>query len=315
VASGWLWIGFLAIVFIMLALDLGIFHKKDHVIGTREALAWTAVWVGLSLIFNVVIYYMYEGHWFGIGSDRAVDGGDAALEFLTGYLIEKTLSLDNIFVIALIFGYFKVPLEYQHRVLFWGILGALVMRGAMILIGAELITRFSWMVYVFGGFLIVTAVRMLRSSHGEMDPENNMLVRIARRVYPVSKQLDGHNFFTHVDGRRAMTPLFLVLLVVESSDVIFAVDSIPAIFAVTSDPYLVFTSNIFAILGLRSLYFALASLLDRFRYLKESLVFILGYVGVKMIASHHLKIPAWFSLGVIAGILAIGIIASVRPKK
>lgn len=308
----WLWGGFLVFVFIMLALDLGVFNKKDHVVSTKEALAWTGVWIAISLCFNVLLYFMYENHWFGIGV--GLDGKDAAVEFFTGYLIEKSLSLDNIFVIALIFGYFKVPAQYQHRVLFWGILGALIMRGVMIAAGAAMIKNFTWTVYVFGAFLIITAIRMLRSSHDEVNPDNNWLVKLAKRVYRVSSGYVGHDFFTKIDGKRAMTPLFLVLLVVESSDVLFAVDSIPAIFAVTHDPYIVFTSNIFAILGLRSLYFALASLLDKFRYLKESLVVVLAYVGAKMIASHHIPIPPWVSLLVIVGVLTIGVVASIVKK-
>jgi tellurite resistance protein TerC len=310
----WLWGGFLVFVFIMLALDLGVFNKKDHVVSTKEALSWTAVWVFISLCFNVLLYFMYEGHWFGIGTEGGLNGKTAAVEFFTGYLIEKSLSLDNIFVIALIFGYFKVPAQYQHRVLFWGILGALIMRGVMIAAGAAMIKNFSWTVYVFGAFLIITAIRMLRSSHEEVNPDNNWLVKIAKRFYRVSAGYEGHDFFTKIDGKRAMTPLFLVLLVVESSDVLFAVDSIPAIFAVTNDPYIVFTSNIFAILGLRSLYFALASLLEKFRYLKESLVVVLAYVGAKMIASHHFPIPAWVSLLVIVGVLALGVVASIVKK-
>ncbi len=313
--SAWLWVGFIGLVFFLLALDLGVFHKKDHVISTREALTWTAIWVGCSLVFNLVVYLIYEHHLFGIGVSEHLDGRGAAVEFLTGYLIEKTLSLDNIFVIALIFSYFKVPLVLQHRVLFWGILGALVMRGAMIGAGAALIKNFSWMVYVFGGFLIITAIRMLFSKEENIDPNHNVLVRAARKLFTISPELDGNRFFTRHQGARAVTPLFMVLLVVESSDVLFAVDSIPAIFAVTQDPFIVFTSNIFAILGLRSLYFALASLLDRFQYLKQSLVFILGYVGVKMILSHTYHVPAGFSLAVIVGILSIGIVASVVQNR
>jgi tellurite resistance protein TerC len=306
----------LAIVFALLALDLGVFNKTDHVVRTREALAWTAVWVAISLMFNVGIYFMYENHWFGIGLDRNIGGKDAAVEFFTGYLVEKTLSMDNIFVMALIFGYFKVPGQYQHRVLFWGILGALIMRGIMIALGAAMIKNFSWTIYVFGGFLIITAIRMLKSSNEEVHPDNNPLVKLAKKIYRVTPDYEGHNFFSRINGQRAITPLFLVLLVVESTDVVFAVDSIPAIFAITTDPYIVFTSNIFAILGLRSLYFALASLLDKFRYLKESLVFVLGFVGAKMIASHHFHIPPAFSLLVIVSILAIGVLASViRPPK
>jgi tellurite resistance protein TerC len=313
--SVWLWVGFLTLVCAMLALDLGVLNKKDHVVGTKEALTWTAVWIGCALLFNVAVYFIYENHWLGVGVTDHLDGRAAAVEFLTGYLIEKSLSLDNIFVIALIFGYFKVPALYQHRVLFWGIIGALLMRGVMILAGAALIRNFTWMVYIFGGFLIVTAIRMLFSKEENIDPNHNWLVKLARRFFTVAPNLDGNKFFTTFHGKRAVTPLFLVLLVVESSDVLFAVDSIPAIFAVTQDPFIVFTSNIFAILGLRSLYFALASLLDRFRYLKQSLVFILAYVGVKMILSHFYHVPPGFSLGVIVGILAVGVLASIAARK
>jgi tellurite resistance protein TerC len=239
-----------------------------------------------------------------------LDGATAALQFFTGFLIEKSLSLDNIFVIALIFAHFRIPLAYQHRVLFWGILGALVLRGIMIAAGAALVQRFDWMVYVFGGALLFTAVRMLLAGHETLEPDKSTVLRLARRFHPVTTTLHGRHFFVIEDGRRTMTPLFLVLLLVESTDVLFAVDSIPAIFAVTTDPFLVFTSNVFAILGLRSLYFALAPLLDRFRYLKPSLVFILAFVGVKMILSHHWPIPTPASLAVIAGFLGVGIAAS-----
>ncbi len=314
--SIWLWGGFILIVLLMLALDLGVFHKDDHEVSTKEALTWTAVWISLALLFNVGLYFIYENHWLGMGTGaHALDGKQAAVQFLTGYLIEKSLSLDNIFVIALIFNYFAVPAIYQHRVLFWGVMGALGMRGVMIALGAALISNFTWMIYVFGGFLILTAIKMLISKEDNLEPDRNPLVRIARKLYPVSKNLDGHNFFTHVDGKRMATPLFLVLLVVESSDVLFAVDSIPAIFAITQDPFLVFTSNIFAILGLRSLYFALASLLEKFKYLKQSLVFVLAYVGVKMIMSHHYHIPPAFSLLVIIGILAVGVLASIAAAR
>jgi tellurite resistance protein TerC len=239
-----------------------------------------------------------------------MDGRTAALQFLTGYLLEQSLSLDNVFVIALIFAYFRIPLAYQHRVLFWGILGALVMRGVMIALGAALIARFDWVVYVFGGILILTAARMLISGDEEPEPEKNWLIRLARRIYPVTPELHGERFFVDVAGRRAATPLFLVLLMVESSDVLFAVDSIPAIFAVTQDPFLVFTSNVFAILGLRNLYFAIAPLLGKFRYLKTALVFILAFVGVKMLLSHTMPIPTLWSLSMIIGILAVGVLAS-----
>ncbi len=313
----WIWLGFIIFIVGLLALDLGVFHKRDHVIGTREALAWTAFWIFLALLFNVFIFYGYQHHWLGLGTaiGHPLEGKDAALQYFTGYVIEKSLSLDNIFVIALIFNYFAVPPQYQHRVLFWGILGALVLRGAMIAAGAALIHRFDWMIYVFGGILILTAIKLLLSGEAQVEPERNPLVKLARRWYPVSNHYDGHHFFTHVDGKRAVTPLFLVLLVVESTDVLFAVDSIPAIFAITKDPFLVFTSNAFAILGLRSLYFALAAIMDKFRYLRISLVFVLAYVGVKMILSHHYPIPTPVSLAMIATMLGMGIGASVWAAK
>lgn len=309
----WLWIGFVGFIVAMLALDLGVFNRKAHVIGIREAFLWTGFWIVLALVFNVLVYFMYENHWLGIGLEigETVDGAQAALWFFTGYLVEKSLSLDNIFVIALIFTYFKVPGQYQHRVLYWGILGALIMRGAMIFAGSALIHQFTWTIYLFGGLLLITAVRLLVQKHETVEPEKNPLIRLARKVYPVSAEMHGQKFFTIENGRRAITPLFLVLLMVESSDVIFAVDSIPAIFAITSDTFIVFTSNIFAILGLRSLYFALASVIDKFRYLRISLVFLLGYIGVKMMLSHVYPIPTLFSLAVICGILGIGVLASL----
>ncbi len=309
----WLWLGFIVFVLFMLALDLGVFHRHAHVVTIPESLAWTAFWVVLALIFNAGVYFMYEHHWLGIGLDvgHPLDGDEAALQFFTGYLIEKSLSVDNIFVIAVIFSYFGVPAMYQHRVLFWGIVGALVMRGIMIAAGTALIRRFDWIVYVFGGLLIVTAVKLLVTRHDTIDPTKNPLVRLARRLCPVSDHFEEERFFTRIGGRRAITPLFLVLLVVESMDVLFAVDSIPAIFAVTRDPFLVFTSNVFAILGLRSLYFALAGVMNKFHYLQTSLVFVLAFVGVKMILSHHHPIPTWVSLTVIGAILSVGVLASL----
>ncbi len=309
----WLWLSFIALILLLLALDLGILNRKDHVIKTREALAWTGFWIALSLLFNVVVYFLYEHHVWGIGAalGQAGAGREAAIEYFTGYLIEKSLSLDNIFVIALIFKTFNIPLRLQHRVLFWGILGALILRGAMIAAGVALIQEVGWIIYVFGGFLILTAIKMLFVPESEPNLEHSRLVRLTRRLYPVSPELSGHDFFTHYQGRRAVTPLFLVLLLVESSDVLFAVDSIPAIFAVTRDPFIVFTSNIFAILGLRSLYFALAQLLHQFHYLSLSLVVILAFVGVKMLLTHTWHIPAWISLIVIVGVLTVGVLSSI----
>lgn len=309
----WLWVGFIVLVLFLLALDLGVFNRNDHAPSLRESLGWTAFWIGLALCFNFGVYHIYHSDWMGIAtaSTPPLSGKQAALQFLTGYLVEKSLSLDNIFVIALIFGYFSVPLKYQHRVLFWGILGALVMRGVLILAGAALIQEFTWTVYVFGAILLFTAAKLLVARDGEIEPEKNPLIRLARRWFTVTADFEGSSFFVQRNGRRAVTPLFLVLLLVESTDLIFAVDSIPAIFAVTTDPFLVFTSNIFAILGLRSLYFALAGLLPRFRYLKMSLVFLLAFIGVKMLLVHHYPMPTWVSLSFICGILSIGVIASV----
>ncbi len=315
-----LWAGFITLILMLLALDLGILNRKAHVISAKEAMGWTAFWVSLSLGFSVFVYFAYQNQWFELTHAKAIAVGDtpewlAFTEYLAGYIIEQSLSLDNIFVIALIFAYFKVPPIYQHRVLFWGILGAIVMRGIMIAIGAALITQFHWIIYVFGVMLILTAVKLLLAGDSHVDPEKNPLVRIARRIYPVTQNYEGEKFFTTLNGRKAVTPMFLVLLVVESTDVMFAVDSIPAIFAVTQDPFIVFTSNVFAILGLRSLYFALAAIMGKFKYLKLSLVFILAYVGVKMLLSKIYPIPTAASLGVIAGILAVGIIASVMASR
>jgi tellurite resistance protein TerC len=309
----WLWIGFIVLVLALLALDLGVFNRKAHIVSMGEALAWTAFWVALALSFNVGVYFLYEHNLLGIGGQglgSVLQGKQAALNFFTGYLVEKSLSLDNIFVIALIFTYFKVPLLYQHRMLFWGILGALIMRGAMIALGAVMIKRFDWIVYVFGAFLIMTAVKMLIAQHDNLEPGKNPVIRLATKFFPVTPDFEGERFFSRVNGRRAITPLFLALLMVETSDVLFAVDSIPAIFAITTDPFLVFTSNIFAILGLRSLYFALAALMGKFRYIKISLVFLLAFIGVKMLLTHHLPISNSVSLAVIAGILSVGLLAS-----
>jgi len=323
-ATIWLWIGFILMVFVFLALDLGVFNRKAHVVGVREALSWTAVWIAAALMFNVAIYFIYEYHLFGIGehwfgSDLEVDltGAQAAGKFFTGYIIEKSLSLDNIFVISLIFAYFGVPSMYQHRVLFWGILGALVMRGVMIAVGAALIARFELVIYVFGVILIVTAMKMMFSEHESVHPEKDPLLRLAKHVFRITPTMEGQKFFSRINGKFAITPLFLVLLVVESSDIVFAVDSIPAIFAITKDPFIVFTSNIFAILGLRSLYFALAAMIEKFRYLKHSIVVILMYVGVKMLSLDLIRyfdiedLMTWVSLGVILVVMVIGIIMSV----
>jgi tellurite resistance protein TerC len=308
-----IWTGFIAVILGLLALDLGVFNKRPHEISAREALAWSGLWVLLALSFTVPVYWLYEHNWMGVGLafPEDTDGRTAAVQFLTGYLLEKSLSLDNIFVIALIFTYFRVPLAYQHRVLFWGVLGALLMRGAMISVGAVLLQRFTWMTYVFGVLLLVSAARMFAVRHEDLSPEENILIRWTRRWIPITRDFHGCRFFVKQDGVRMATPLLLVLVMVETTDVVFAIDSIPAIFAVTEHAFIVYTSNIFALLGLRSLYFALAPLLTRFRYLKASLVVILAYVGVKMLLAHSHPIPATASLFVVAGILTAGIAASV----
>lgn len=315
--SAFPWIGFLAFILALLALDLGVFHRKDHAISIREALAWSAFWIVLALSFNVLVYALYEHHWLGVGSaiGHGLEGHQAAIQFFTGYVVEKSLSIDNIFVIAMIFAYFGVPVRYQHRVLFWGILGALVLRGLMIAAGAALIARFAWITYVFGVLLIATAVKLLVVRHDNLQPEKNPAVRLIRRIFPVTEGFHEGRFFVRQESGWAITPLGVALVVVESSDVLFAVDSIPAIFAVTRDPFLVFTSNVFAILGLRSLYFALAGVIGRFRYLKTSLVFLLAFIGVKMLLVHHHPIPTVVSLAVIFGILTVGVLASVLEAR
>ena len=296
-----LWGGFNLFVLGMLALDLGVFHRTSHAIKIREALIWTAVWITLAMAFNVFVYsYLGEAK---------------ALEFFTAYLIEKSLSIDNIFVMIMIFAYFRVPDAYQHKVLFWGILGALVMRVIFIFAGIELIHRFHWLIYVFGGFLIVTGIRMVTSADHELEPEKNPLIKLARRIFPVTKTFQDDNFFVKRDGKTWATPLFLVVILIEATDLIFAVDSIPAILAISDDPFIVYTSNVFAILGLRSLYFALAAIEKYFKYLKYGLAAILVFVGVKMCITDIYKIPTEVSLIVIAFLLAISMLASVIVSK
>ena len=293
----WLWVGFNAFVLGMLALDLGVFHRKAHEVSLREAATWSAVWVALALAFNYGVYQLM--------------GRDAGLEFLTGYLIEKALSVDNIFVFVLVFSYFRVPPRYQHRVLFWGILGALVMRGVMIAAGAALIGRFHWILYVFGAFLVVTGVRMATHAEHAIEPGSNPVVRLVRRLMPVTDRYHGQRFFVREAGRRVATPLFLVLAFVETTDLIFAVDSIPAVFAVTTDPFLVYTSNVFAILGLRALYFLLAGVIHRFHHLKLGLAAVLVFVGAKMLLADVYAVPIGVSLGVIAFLLGASVLSSL----
>ena len=296
------WVAFNAFVIAMLALDLGVFHRKAHVVAMKEALGWSAVWIAMALVFNVWIYFQL--------------GPQKGTEFLTGYLIEKSLSVDNVFVFAVLFTYFGIPPQYQHRVLFWGIFGALVMRAAMIFAGAALITNFTWIIYVFAALLVFTGIKMLMGQHEAIDPEKNFAIRLLRRFMPVTKELHGQKFFVRQNGVRAATPLFAVLLCIEVTDVIFAVDSIPAIFAITQDTFIVYTSNVFAILGLRALYFAPSGILPYFHFLKYGLGIILVFVGIKMSLAHSAwKIDTAVSLAVVASILAISVIASIVHRR
>jgi tellurite resistance protein TerC len=299
--QAWLWIGFNVFVLAMLAVDLFVFHREAHEVTTREAAGWTALWVALALMFGAGVY--------------AFMGRESGLEYFAGYLIEKALSVDNIFVFVLIFGYFRVPLQYQHRVLFWGILGALVMRGAMIAAGAYLIHQFHWVIYVFGAFLVFTGIRMAIQAEHEIEPEKNPVIRLMRRLFPVSAVYHGQKFFVReqVGGRSRLvaTPLLVVLTLVETTDLIFAVDSIPAIFAVTQDPFIVYSSNVFAILGLRALYFLVADVIHRFHYLKLGLSAVLVFVGAKMLLADLYPIPIALSLAVVVSVLAASVGASL----
>jgi tellurite resistance protein TerC len=357
----WMYAGFILVVLGLLALDLGVFHRKAHVVSVKEALGWSAFWIALGLAFAGFVYVGYEGHWMGLGLTPDLmagppnevpgvglvynDGWSATVKYVTGYLVEKSLAVDNIFVIAMLFGFFAVPALYQHRVLFWGIVGALLLRGILIAVGAQLIQRFTWILYVFGAFLILTGVKMLLMKTDETDPDRNVVVRLTRRLFPITERFHGQHFFVRAGsaasheaavpggvvatdrvvesakkGTLLATPLFLALLMVEVTDLIFAVDSIPAIFAITADPFLVFTSNVFAILGLRSLYFALAGAIDSFRYLKVSLAVVLGVVGVKMMTHSWLKSQLGpnfnlYLLGLVLAILAAGVVASLLARE
>ncbi|MCS6882164.1 MAG: TerC family protein [Chloroflexaceae bacterium] len=315
----WLWVGFNAFVLAMLALDLGVFHRRAHAVALKEAAIWSVVWIGLALLFNLLLFFFWER----LAPNSSYSAGDAALVFLTGYLIEKALSVDNIFVFVMIFSYFAVPAKYQHRVLFWGILGALLMRASMIFSGVELIKRFHWVIWLFGGFLIFTGIKMATSGDEKIEPEKNPVLNLFRRFIPVSATYDGQKFFTVQHGMRMATPLLLVLIMVETTDVIFALDSIPAVFAVTRDPFLIYTSNVFAILGLRSLYFVLAGVVHKFHYLRMGLAVVLAFVGVKMVLPDLTKlllgasfaIPTAVSLGVVATLITLSIVASLIRER
>lgn len=305
--SIWLWVGFLIFVLTMLAIDLGVFHRKAHAVGVKEAGIWTVVWISISLLFAAGIYFF----WHDLGPSSDYTNSEASLVFLTAYVIEYALSVDNIFVFVLVFSYFSVPAAYQHRVLFWGVLGALVLRASMILAGAALIARFDWILYIFGAFLLYTGIKMATSSHESVDPSANPIVKWVRKIIPVTETYEGQNFFVRHKGVLMATPLFLVLIVVETTDLVFAVDSIPAIFAVTQDAFIVFTSNVFAILGLRSLYFLLAGVMDKFRFLKLGLSVVLTFVGAKMLLHTWIEVPTVVSLGIILGVIAFSVAASL----
>lgn len=302
IGTPWMWGCFIAFVLAMLALDLGVFHRKGHAVSLKEALVWSFIWIGMAGVFNLGIYHFY--------------GDQKGLEFTTGYLIEKALSVDNIFVFLIIFAYFAVPAAYQHRVLFWGIVGALIMRAIFIFAGAALLTKFHWIIYVFGGFLIITGIKMLIANSANKRPDETPVYRFFKRLIPSTNEYHGQKFFVRQNGILLATPLFLVLLLVEFTDLIFAVDSIPAIFAITQDPFIVFTSNIFAILGLRSLFFLLAGVMDKFYLLKPALALVLIFVGTKMAIMDIYKIQTGLSLLVVGSLIAGGVTASlIWPKK
>ena len=297
----WFWIAFHVGVFIVLAIDLVGFNRKAHVVSIREASIWSIVWVLLSLSFNLLVWRL--------------KGPGAALDFFTGYLIEYSLSVDNIFVFVLIFTYFQVPRMYQHRVLVWGIIGALVMRGLMIWLGVALVARFHWILYIFGAFLLITGLRMMFSKGEEIDLESNFVLKFCRKWMRITPEYHGQQFIVNIDGKRLLTPLALVIVVINIMDLVFAVDSIPAVFAITQDEFIIYTSNICAVLGLRSLYFVLAHIIDRFIYLKTGLAIVLSFVGIKMILADVYHVPNWASLAVIISVLAVTIIASMRATR
>jgi tellurite resistance protein TerC len=308
------WISFLTAVFIFLALDLGVFNKTPHIISSKEAGKWTAIWVILSFLFSGVIYWLYGNNY--IANPDGLKPAVASMKFITGYLIELSLSIDNIFVIAIIFSSFRIPQKYQHRVLFWGILGAIVFRGLMIYFGVFLINKFSWTTYLFGAFLIFTALKMLFTNEDEkFEPKKSFVYKTLRKIIPITSHIENEHFFVKRRHITAATPLFVALVVIEVMDVIFAIDSVPAILAITSDPFLVFSSNIFAILGLRSMYFFLAHMLAKFAHLEYSLIAILSFVGLKMLLHDYIEVPEWFSLAFIAFSIIIGVVVSISMSK
>lgn len=303
------WIVFIAFVLVFLALDLGVFHKHEHVIRSKEAAIWTAIWITVAFSFSAVIYWLFNAGI--IDNPTGLTPKNAVLKYITGYLIELSLSVDNVFVIAVIFASFKIPPLYQHRVLFWGILGAIVFRALMILFGVALITKFEWIIYIFGVFLLFTAFKMIKGDDDDFDPKTSFVFKQIKKVYPITSTMEGHDFFVKRKGVNAATPLFVALVVIELTDILFALDSIPAILAITADPFIVFSSNILAILGLRSMYFLISRMLQKFRYINYSLVVILAFVGLKMLFSHYVELPEWVSLTVISVSLVSGIVASI----
>ena len=317
----WIWITFLTFVLGMLALDLGVFHKNAHEVKIKEALIWSGVWISLALVFNLGIYFFWDK--IDVGSSYTPK--EAALAFLTGYVVEKALSVDNIFVFLMVFAYFNVPQKYQHRVLFWGIIGALILRAAFIAAGSAILKEFAWAVLIFGGFLILTGIKMLVTKDKKLEPDKNPAIVLFRKFVPVTKEYVGQKFFTRIDGKLWATPLFITLLFVEFTDIVFAVDSIPAIFAITRDPFIIFTSNVFAILGLRALFFALAGLMNLFHYLGTGLAAILMFVGGKMVYTYYMhtwggqpdfKFPIGLSLGIILGVIVLSVVLSlIKPQK
>ncbi|WP_271424508.1 TerC family protein [Aequorivita sinensis] len=303
------WGVFIAFIILFLALDLGVFNRTPHVIKTKEAAIWTSIWITIALGFSGIIFWLFsEGL---VDNPTGLTPENAVLKYITGYLIELSLSIDNVFVIAVIFSSFAIPQKYQHEVLFWGILGAIVFRALMIFFGVALINKFDWIIYVFGAFLLFTAFRMLTHKESEFDPKKSKVFRYMKELFPISYKLDGDKFFIKRMGIRAATPLFVALIIIELTDILFALDSIPAILAITSDPFIVFSSNILAILGLRSMYFLVSRMLTKFRFINYSLVIILAFVGIKMLLSHNVEIPEWLSLGVIGISLAGGVLASL----
>jgi len=311
------WICFFVLISIFLALDLGVFHKRNTVVSMKDSLIWTSIWVSLSLLFGVVIYGIYEFHWFDLNT-HGLRGGEALVQYYTGYILEESLSLDNIFVIAMIFQFFKIRPEFQHRVLFWGIIGAVFFRLTMILLGQAFIARFEWAMYVFGAILIWSAIQMMKKQDESNDFKQNLGVRLLGKIYPIDWSIQSGSFIKKINGKAIATPLLATLVVIEFSDILFAVDSIPAIFGVTKDSFIIFSSNIFAILGLRSLYFFLSGMLDKFKYIKVALVFVLLFIGIKMIFHHQLPIlkeQSWISLVVIISAILLAVVASIISNR